>query len=112
MIDVYSNARSHALNALGILGDLSSGDCEANPKLSDAMHQLIAMRDELIDARRAGEPCVDALRDSNAIISSIFGVEFPSAGLQWQRVCDTRQALQTLIDSLEKRSTASDKRKG
>lgn len=112
MTNVYSSARNHALTAFRVLGELSSGDCEANPKLSDAMHQLIAMRNELIDARRAGEPCVDALRASNAIISSIFGVEFPSAGLQWQRVCDTRQALQNLIDSLEKRQADSNKRKG
>jgi hypothetical protein len=33
----------------------------------------------------------------NAMLSPILGMEFPSEGLQWQRVCDTREALSNLV---------------
>jgi hypothetical protein len=76
----------------GTLDALSAADPEVNSKLADVVRRFVAMRDELIAAQRAGAACGEELSRVNAILSSIFGMEFPSEGLQWQRVCDTRDA--------------------
>lgn len=55
------------------------------------------MRDALIKARREGKSCDEWLRRSNAILSSIFGTEFPLGGLQWKRATETRDALSKLL---------------
>jgi hypothetical protein len=83
--------------ALASLDLLSPADPETNRKMGEVMRRLVAMRDELIAAQRAGLPCRSQLQRINSIFSSIFGMEFPSEGLQWQRVCDTREALRSLI---------------
>ena len=51
--------------------------------LAQSVAELIGLRDELIAARRAGVLCERELASANAAISSLFGVEFPIAGRQW-----------------------------
>jgi hypothetical protein len=55
------------------------------------------VRDQLIAARRAGAPCSEELRRTNAILSSVFGIEFPISGRQWTRVCEARNALKDML---------------
>jgi hypothetical protein len=86
--------------ALATLDALSAADPEVNSKLADVMRRFVAMRDDLITARRAGAGCGEELARMNGILSSIFGMEFPSEGLQWQRVCETREALRGLLQEL------------
>ncbi|HEY7302366.1 MAG TPA: hypothetical protein VH684_31100 [Xanthobacteraceae bacterium] len=78
---------------------MSAADPQTNKKMGEIARRLVTMRNDLIAARRLGSPCEAELQQINAIISSIFGVEFPSEGLQWQRVCDTREALRRLLDA-------------
>src|SRR5881275_1943844 len=47
----------------------------------------------LIEVGRAGQSYGDWLPRTNATLSSLFGTEFPKAGLQWKRVCEGREAL-------------------
>ncbi|HUN96702.1 MAG TPA: hypothetical protein VMU69_10745 [Bradyrhizobium sp.] len=86
---------------LANLDSLSQAESGTNRKMGEVMGRLVAMRDDLIAARRLGVPCAEQLQRMNSIFSSIFGMEFPSEALQWQRVCDTREALRSLIREAE-----------
>jgi hypothetical protein len=97
---IHLTIRQRARAALTALDALLPADPHSNEKLAEVMHQFVAMRDALIAAQRAGEPCRDELSQMNAIISSIVAMEFPSDGLQWKRVCETGAALHTMIDGL------------
>ena len=88
---------AHGTCALAALDALTPGDPNPSEKLAELMRLLVAMRDDLIAAQRAGADCGESLRRMNAIVSSIYGMEFPSEGLQWQRVCDTRDALRAWL---------------
>jgi hypothetical protein len=70
---------------------------ETRLQLVDIVRQVIVMRDELIAAKRRGEPCDGALQRSNALLSSIFGIEFPVGGLQWKRLGEAQNALKALL---------------
>jgi hypothetical protein len=59
--------------------------------------RLVHLRDQLIAAQRAGMACSDELRRTNAIISSLFGVEFRIDGWQWARVVEARDALKAML---------------
>ena len=96
--DVQSCIAGHGGAALAELDGLSPADPDASRKLSEVMRQFVSMRDELIAAQRHGASCRTELQRNNALISSIFGVEFAVAGVQWQRVCDTREALRQLLN--------------
>jgi hypothetical protein len=96
--DVQSCIVRHGAAALAALDSLSPADPDTSRKLTEVMGQFVRMRDELIAAQRHGASCRTELERSNALISSIFGVEFPVAGVQWQRVCDTRDALRQLVN--------------
>jgi hypothetical protein len=65
--------------------------------LEQVMQNLIAMRNELVDAGRNGQPVEDWLIAINAILSCLLGTEFPHNGLQWQRICESREALRDLL---------------
>lgn len=97
-VDVRSCIANHGRTALAELDSLSPADPDSGRKLSEVMRQFVSMRDELIAAQRHGASCRTELQRNNALISSMFGVEFPVAGLQWQRVCDTRDALRQLLN--------------
>lgn len=95
--DVSAVFATHGAGALAQLQALSPSDSETNSKMGEVMRCFVALRDNLILAKRAGIACEKELQEMNAIMSSIFGMEFPSEGLQWQRVCDTRDAFCELL---------------
>jgi hypothetical protein len=101
MPEVRETIKVNGTAALVFLDSLATADSETNRKMSEVMRRLVAMRDELIAAQRLGVPCRPQLQRMNSIFSSIFGMEFPSEGQQWQRVCDTREALRSLIRETE-----------
>ena len=92
------HVRAHGEVALGTLDGLQAdGSAETKKQLDEALRQLVVMRDKLIKADREGRPADDWLARTNGIISSLFGTEFPKGGLQWQRVCESREALRALL---------------
>jgi hypothetical protein len=101
MAQVRATIMANGAAALANLDSLSPAESGTNRKMGEVMGRLVAMRDELIAARRLGVPCGRQLQSMNSIFSSIFGMEFPSEGLQWRRVCDTREALRNLIHEVE-----------
>jgi hypothetical protein len=101
MAGVCSSIAKHGNAAVAELDSMSPGGLQTGGKMVEVMRHFIAMRDDLITAQRAGAPCGEELQRINAILSSIFGVEFPSEGLQWQRVCDTREALRRMASEAE-----------
>jgi hypothetical protein len=95
---VQARFREHGETALRWLDELPD---RSNPQermqIAAIVQQLVAMRDDLIEQRRAGAPCGDTLRRTNAILSSLFGTEFPLNELQLKRVCETRDALREML---------------
>jgi hypothetical protein len=59
--------------------------------------RLVHLRDQLIAAQRAGTACRDELRRTNAIISSLFGIEFRIDGWQWARAVEARDAFKDML---------------
>lgn len=98
---ICATIKANGTAALDALDSLSTADPDTNRKMGEVMRRLVAIRNELIAALRLGAPCRKQLNCVNSVFSSIFGMEFPSEGLQWQRVCDTREALRALIREAE-----------
>lgn len=92
----FVSAQGHAIVAAldHILDEEAS---QVSEKLAEAVELLVGLRDGLIDRQRAGEPCGQWLGQTNALISSMLGTEFPIKGLQWNRVCETRDALKRML---------------
>jgi hypothetical protein len=84
-----------ALAALERLSDRNSAQMDGS--LREAVAQLVRLRDQLIAARRAGVPCGAPLSRTNAILSTLVGIEFPTGGAQWTRVCGARDALKDML---------------
>jgi hypothetical protein len=83
---------------LALLEQLCGDDPpRTNECLGEVVSGLVRVRDQLIAARRAGAPCSEELRRTNAILSSVFGIEFPISGRQWTRVCEARNALKDML---------------
>jgi hypothetical protein len=78
-------------------GMCDKNSAQADGALKEAVGHLVELRNQLITARRAGTACNDELRCTNAILSSLFGVEFPIGDAQWQRICEARDALKDLL---------------
>lgn len=100
MAKLHSYICAHGYAALAELEKLAA---ETSPQtgegLAEIARHLVTLRDELIIAQRAGTPCVEWLKRTNAISSSIFGTEFPVNGFHWKCACETRDALrQTMSD--------------
>ncbi len=90
--------RAHGEDALKELDRLKSGGgTEIKERIAHVIDQLVLMRNELIAAQRGGKPVDEWLARTNAILSSIFGTEFPKGGLQWKRICESRDALRNLL---------------
>jgi hypothetical protein len=68
-------------------------------RLDQALIALINMRDELIQARRAGQDDSDWLPRTNGIISTLYGTEFPVGGIKMKRIEEARRALRDLLKS-------------
>ncbi|MEJ2686737.1 MAG: hypothetical protein P8124_05900 [Gammaproteobacteria bacterium] len=92
--------RTHGERARAALERLSTtGSTPPETDLQGVVRELVAMRGELIGARRAGTQCEEALHRVNGLLSSIFSTEFPDGGLQWRRLCETRDALRTVLEN-------------
>jgi hypothetical protein len=74
---------------------------EMQKNLEQVMQHLVDMRNVLIEAGacRSGPAFDDRLTAINAILSCLFGTEFPHSGLQWRRICESREALRNLLTS-------------
>jgi hypothetical protein len=92
--------RAHGEAALKELDQLQAS-MEMNKNLQQAMQHLVDMRNELIETGtcRGGPAFDDRLTAINAILSCLFGVEFARGGLEWQRICEGREALRNLLKS-------------
>jgi hypothetical protein len=84
-----------ALAALERLSDRNSAPMDGS--LREAVAQLVRLRDQLIAARRAGVPCGAPLSRTNAILSTLVGIEVPTGGAQWTRVCEALDALKDML---------------
>jgi hypothetical protein len=84
-----------ALAVLERLCDRNSTQMDGS--LREAVSQLVRLRDQLIDARRAGAPCDAQLCRTNAILSTLVELEFPTGDAQWTRVCEARDALKSML---------------
>lgn len=100
MADIRTLVREHGEAACALLDQVSPTDPDVNRKVSEVTRHVILLRDELILAQRAGGDCRELLGRINASISAMFGLEFPSSGLQWARVSETRDGLRRLLDDL------------
>jgi hypothetical protein len=92
--------RAHGEAALKELDWLQKqANIEMKKTLQQVMQHLVDMRNELIEAsaRRGGPAFDDRLTAINAILSCLFGIEFPHSGLQWRRICESREALRNLL---------------
>ena len=69
---------------------------ETRLALVDIMRDIVIVRDRLIEIKRRGETCEDYLQKINAVLSAMFGIEYPVNGLQWKRLTEARAALKTL----------------
>lgn len=99
---ISERACEHGKAALAALQTVQAdGVASARKTLATALDELVKMRDVLIDANRVGNSWVGLLERTNAVISSLFGTEFPSSDFQWKRVQEARQALKRLLDALE-----------
>ncbi len=99
MIVTPEQIRGRAGAALHILDSMPHEDTpDTRKRLAEAIEHLVRLRDELIAGGRAGNRCEEPLRAANAMLSSIFGTEFPVHGLQWKRVCETRNAIRRWLD--------------
>ena len=93
-----AQVRDHGTQIARRLEQLPAHDSpETRQELAGIIRELVRMRDDLIEARRKGEDCESTLRAVNAVLSCIFGVEFPVAGLQWERLNETRSGLKQLL---------------
>jgi hypothetical protein len=77
-----------------LCGDGPPGTSEC---LGDVVTRLVHLRDQLIAARRANTPRGEELRRINAILSLVFGIEYPMGGRQWTRLCEARDALKDML---------------
>ena len=69
----------------------------AEPELVRATHCLVALRDHLITEQRAKHRSIaQALAHTNAVLSLLFGIEYPISGMHWDRLEQVRQALAEL----------------
>lgn len=100
MARVYRHVRDGIAQALAVLDDIVPGDAQAKTKFADATAKIVKLRDDLIVARRRGDDEDAWLERTNGIISALFGLEFPSGGLQWKRLENGRDALRALRDDM------------
>jgi hypothetical protein len=98
-----SEIRKHGEAALKAIDQLPDDDSAKTRKiLAEVLQQFVQMRDGLIAARRCGEAVTHWLTQVNALISSIFGTEFPINGFNKSRVDETRTALEHFLSKLSK----------
>jgi hypothetical protein len=107
---VSQHIRQRGENALRWLDELPGSDTpRMRQQLGAVIQDLAAMRDGLIILRREGKLDGNWLARTNAVVSSLFGTEFPIDGLNRSRIEETRTALRQLLSDMN-RPTASRRR--
>jgi hypothetical protein len=95
---IESAVWEHGGAALRILEQLC---LETSPRddarVCEAVRQLLHLRDQLIVAGRAGARCSDDLGRTNAILSSVFGLEFPISDAQRLRIREARDGINDML---------------
>ena len=87
---------------------LSDGNSpQSNGSLKEAVGEIVRLRDQLIVAKRGGALCGEELYRTNAILSSVFGLEFPISEAQWTRICEARDALKDMLCRRQARADPS-----
>lgn len=78
---------------------LSHRDENVSENMAKAIRGIVAVRDQLIDAKRSGNafPSLPGLLDHvNGLISLTASLEFPLAGFHWKRVEEIRDNLRKM----------------
>lgn len=102
MTDVRQTIKEMGQPALAVLDRIDvEQQSAADPEVNEAVEQLVRLRDALIERHRAGEDCGEWLGRTNAVLSGIFGVEYPVGGIQWQRIVETRDDLRHMLGGLD-----------
>jgi hypothetical protein len=98
VVQVHSLIQDSGAAVLALLDRLCGDDPpRTNECAGEVVTRLVHLRNQLIDARRANIPCDEELYRTNAILSSVFGVEFPISGLQRRRIREARDALKEML---------------
>jgi hypothetical protein len=96
--DVHGHCRE-AVAKLDYL--LRNHPAETIEELTDAVRCTVALRDRMIERRRAVGGRSDEqdrrLRQVNSIISAIVAGEFPLMGIRWQRIEGARDLLKQVL---------------
>ena len=99
---ILQGVRGRGETALRWLDELPrSDDAQLRQQLGAVIQELAAMRDGLIGLGREGGIEGEWLARINAVLSSIFGTEFPINGLNRNRVDETRTALRRLLSDMQ-----------
>lgn len=67
--------------------------------IAEATTRIVRIRDSLIARRRAGQRTDDVLARVNALVGAAYSAQFPIAGVRWERIETTRNALEDLSRS-------------
>jgi hypothetical protein len=80
---------------------LRNHPAETAEELTDAVRCTVALRDRMIERRRAAGGRTDGqnrrLRQVNSIISAIVAGEFPLMGIRWKRIEGARDLLKQVL---------------
>ncbi len=102
MTGVRQTVRDLGKSALAALDGIDVEEqSQADPQLSQAVEDLVRLRDELIERQREGDDCGRLLGRVNGMLSGVFGAEYPVTGIQWPRIAETRDELRDMLGSLD-----------
>jgi hypothetical protein len=100
--------RRHAIDVLDRL--LAEHDPDhVQEGMVNATRCVVRYRDALIAECRAGSDAekTQALRDANAVLSLMFGTQYPLEGVHWDRLSKARDALKALARDASPESGAA-----
>lgn len=103
LIKELSEEWDQALQALETVLDKRPGEHMA--EISEAVRRLIRVRDRLIDMRRTeglSPEGKEHLCHINAMLSVVASLEYPLAGLRWQRIALVRDGLTKMLNAQRK----------
>ncbi|WP_139257625.1 hypothetical protein [Natronohydrobacter thiooxidans] len=92
--------RRHAAEAISRLREaMNKGGDLPHAEMSHAISHVIALRNRMLEAYRDGALARDLLDRANALTSLAYGTEFPLAGVHADRIEQTCQALNELLEA-------------
>jgi hypothetical protein len=90
--------RGCAEEAVTALDAVLTDRARSHADLAKAIRCVIALRNSLIEERRAGRDTPECLAEVNALISLAFGAEFPLVGFHRDRIRHTRDGIAGLYE--------------